>query len=81
MCWDSADGVARCYRADVDRWEKFPVPEGFGRNTLFLDEMRHLLACLDGSERPRCTLGDGTQALRIALAAKESALVGRTVSL
>jgi hypothetical protein len=37
---------------------------------MFLDEMRHFLACVNGSEQPRCSLRDGEAALRIALAAK-----------
>jgi len=79
--WDGADGMARCYRADAGQWEAFPIPEDFERNTLFLDEMRHFLACIAGADQPRCTLEDGIEALRIALAAKQAATEGRTISL
>ena len=79
--WDNADGAVRCYRAETDQEEVLLVPEGFERNTMFLDEMRHFLACVEGAEQPLVTLDDGIQALRIALAAKTSALEGRVVTL
>lgn len=56
-------------------------PEGFDRNTMFLSEMRHFLSCIIGNEQPLCTLDDGIEALRIVLAAKESAKKGRLVKL
>jgi len=46
------------------------------RETLFRDQMRHFLACVEGREQPACTLDDGIAALRIALAAKHSAAEG-----
>lgn len=79
--WDSADGIARCYRSDADQWEAFPIPESFNRNTLFIDEMHHFLACIEGSDEPRCTLEDGIQALRIALAAKRATAERRMIPL
>jgi predicted dehydrogenase len=39
---------------------------------MFLDEMRHFLACLRGEERPLCTLEDGRAALEVALAARRA---------
>ena len=77
--WDNADGAAHCYRADRDEWETIPAPDGFERNTLFLDEMRHFLQCVVGRARPEITLDDGIRALEIALAAKRSAREGRAV--
>lgn len=56
-------------------------PEGFDRNIMFLDEMRHFIACITGNEQPLCSLDDGIEALRIVLAAKESAKKGRLVKL
>ncbi len=62
-------------------WETFPAPPGFERNHLFLDEMRHFLAVARGEAAPLCTLQDGVQALRVALAARQSALERRLVEL
>ncbi len=55
--------------------------EGVQRNQLFLDEVRHFLACLRGDETPVATLRDGAQSLRVALAAKESLETGKVVEL
>jgi predicted dehydrogenase len=56
------------------------VPHGFTRNDMFLAEMRHFLACLDGTESPACSLDDGAAALEIALAALASVRSGRAVA-
>jgi predicted dehydrogenase len=55
--------------------------EGFERNQLFLDELKHFMDCLDGKERPLVPIRDGAQSLRIALAAKESLNTGCVVEL
>jgi predicted dehydrogenase len=55
--------------------------EGFERNQLFMDELKHFKACLQGLEKPAVTLQDGRQSLRIALAAKESLRTGKVVEL
>jgi len=55
--------------------------EGCERNHLFLEEIRHVLACLRGDEHPRVGVRDGVQSLRMALAVKESIATGRTVQL
>jgi len=70
--WSQDDHVARRYDTATGDWVKAPLPAGFERNDLFLAEMRHFLACLDGAERPRCTLRDGRAALEVALAARAS---------
>jgi len=55
--------------------------DGFQRNQLFTDELKHFLNCLDGKETPIVTVRDGAQSLRIALAAKESLATGNVVEL
>ena len=77
--WDNADGAVLCYRADQGEWEQIPVPPGFERNTMFLDEMRHFLDCITGWDEPLTNLQDGIRALEIALAAKHSAAEGRVI--
>jgi predicted dehydrogenase len=54
---------------------------GLERNQLFLDEMRHFLACIHGQEKPLVSLLDGAQSLRIALAAKQSLATGQLMDL
>ena len=91
ILWDNADGTARLYRAAsgeaagkafrVDDWYVFTPPEGFERNWLFMDELRHFLAVIRGEEQPLCTLQDGVEALQLSLGALESAEYGRRVEL
>jgi predicted dehydrogenase len=79
--WDNADGAVLLYRAGQDRWVNFPAPPGFERNTLFLDQMRHFLALARGEADPLCTLDDGIQSLRLALAAHLSQSQGKRIDL
>ena len=54
---------------------------GFQRNQLFLDELKHFLACVRGDEEPIVTLRDAAQSLRMALAARQSLATGQAVEL
>jgi predicted dehydrogenase len=57
----------------------FHPPIGFGRNTMFLDEMSHFIDCIQNRKEPCCNLTDGIRTLEIALAVKESAQERRTI--
>ncbi len=81
LAWDNADGAARLYRADFGAWETFAPPPGFERNDLFLAEMRHFIDVARDAAAPLCTLQDGIQAMRLALAVHQSANAGRVVDL
>ena len=82
--WNHADGILHCFKmpAEFGTWndnppaalvEHYKLPDGFERNQLFAAEMRHFLETVRGESEPVCSLEDGIQALRLALAAKESA--------
>jgi predicted dehydrogenase len=81
--WDNTDGIARLSQTGPDdkagTWQVFPPPEGFERNWMFLDELRHFSNVLRGEESPICTLEDGIQALRLALDACQSDRLGKVV--
>ena len=72
--WDAISEQVRWWSAEADEWQQQDPPSGFERNSMFLDEMRHLLAVDAGEEQPLCTLRDGIQALEISLAIHQSAL-------
>jgi predicted dehydrogenase len=55
--------------------------DGFDRNQLFVDELRHFLHCVETRKRPVVNLGDGILSLRMALSARESMASGRVVDL
>lgn len=55
--------------------------DGFQRNQLFVDELRHFLGCIAGDETPLVPIRDAAQSLRMALAARESLRTGLAVEL
>jgi predicted dehydrogenase len=77
--WSDTDGAAVLHDGESARSMIFRPPTGFTRNTMFVDEMRHFIACLKGEQTPACRLEDGVAVLEIALAAKRSAQTGRSV--
>lgn len=79
--WDNAHGTVRCWSSVSDQWRDTPAPNGFERNDMFLDEMRHFLDILDGKATPLCSLEDGIRVMEIVLAARKSASGGCRVSL
>lgn len=78
--WDNASGNLILSLASGEKQE-FPAPQGFDRNDMFLAEMRHFIRVAAGLVEPACTLEDGRQALRIGLAALQSAREGCQVFL
>jgi len=79
--WDNSDGSLDVYDADKKTRQNFMPPVGFERNKLFMDEMSHFLSVLRSESEPLCSWQDGKQALRLALAALQSAGQGRLVEL
>jgi predicted dehydrogenase len=79
MRWDNASAELRLYRASRSEWESFSAPNGFERNWLFLEEMKAFLGMITGNVESPCTLDDGVQALRLALAVHQSAAEGRMI--
>ena len=79
--WDGISGDLQWRSATDGDWHDEPAAEGYERNTMFLEEMKHFLAVARGDERPLCSLDDGVRALEIALAVRRSAEVGRRIEL
>ena len=77
--WDNADGITRHSTVGSDGeagpWQEFSPPEGFERNWMFLEELRHFRDVIHGKARPHCTLQDGIHALRLSLAARSEKLI------
>lgn len=71
--WNNSDASVKWRSGLNEKWKKKLAPKNFERNKLYLSEMRHFLDCIAKSEQPLCTLDDGIQALKIILAAKNSA--------
>jgi len=69
----------RAYDAEGRLSEDLAVPD-FDRNQMFLDEMSHFLAAVEGAA-PIVDLDDGVASLRMALAARRSLETGEVVRL
>ena len=69
-----------CARGTLET-DLFASIDGFERNDMFLDEMRHLLDCVNGQATPLTPLADGIGVLRVALAVKAAMRTGRTVAI
>jgi predicted dehydrogenase len=90
--WDNTDGILHFHKMPAPFGsysnlppapvtESFPPPVGFERNQLFLSQTKHFVDVAAGKAVPVCTLHDGVQALRMALAAYESQRTEKVVRL
>lgn len=78
--WDQSDRIAR-----LEPWPGMSVeakqsPAGFGRDQMFVDEMKHFIWVCRGEADPVCTLEDGIAALRLALAAERAGREGKILT-
>jgi predicted dehydrogenase len=73
--WDYFSNKVTCYSPDKrDPWAfEYAASQ---RNDRFLEEMRHLLACLEGREQPKVDALAASRTLKLALAAKQAAATG-----
>jgi predicted dehydrogenase len=79
ICWDNDGKALKVYAAEEKQWQEFPLPSGFERDNLFGAQMAHFLKVAAGDAIPRCSLEDGILALKLALAAHQSAAEERMV--
>ncbi|MDP2966066.1 MAG: Gfo/Idh/MocA family oxidoreductase [Pelolinea sp.] len=63
--WDHASSDVQVQRQDKSK-EEFPAPQGFERNQMFLDEIRHFIGLVEGKEQQVCDFQDGKKALELA---------------
>lgn len=71
--WSNGDGAVQIWRVEIEHWDQFDPPNGYERNDMFLEEIRHFVHMIAGTENPMCTLDDGIRALQVALEAKVGA--------
>ena len=79
--WQYTSGEVRWYSAADGQWHTFAQPAGWQVNHMYLEELRHFFACLEGAQQPLAGFEDGRRVLEIALAAKRSAEEGRVLAL
>ncbi len=78
---DLAEGTVNLFRAADKAWESYPLPAGWERNVMFLDEMRHFIRVARREEQPACPLEDGIRVMKLIAAVQESQQTGRLVEL
>ena len=71
--WDYTAGTVRWYLARDKIWHSLTNPPGWEPNEMYVDEMKHFLKCLAGSEPPALNVFEAARVLKVALAAKHSA--------
>lgn len=79
--WDLAEGATRIYRTETRNWEDYPLPAGWERNVMFLEQMKHFVQVVKGEAQPSCTLQDGIRVQRLVEAVHASQRSGRVVPL
>ena len=79
--WDLVDGATRIYRTDRKTWEIYPLPGGWKRNFMFLEQMKHFVAVVRGEAQPSRPLEDGIRVQRLVQAIHESEASGCRVEL
>jgi predicted dehydrogenase len=92
---DLSDGNAHIYRASPESlnistgldiksggaWETYPLFEGWERNVMFLEQMRHFISVVRGNAEPVCTLEDGIQVMKLISAIYESQTTGKLIQI
>lgn len=78
--WNLSNGATRIYRPEKKDWEEYPLPVGWERNVMFMEEMKHFLAVARGEAESSCPLEEGIRVMRLALAVKESSRTGQVMS-
>ena len=79
--WDNSDGNVVLEKPDGTSSDIFALADGFDRNQLFLDEMKHFIDVIQGKTDPVCTLEDGEKALILSWAILKSARYGQQISI
>ena len=93
--WDLSNGATRIYRASPEslaistgmgikaggEWEAYPLADGWERNLMFLEQMKHFVAVVRGEAEPICTLDDGVRVMKLISAVHQSQNTGRLIEL
>jgi len=81
VAWDYISGDVRHYGKSDRLYEVYERNINDEINQMFIAEMKHFEKCIQKKEKPILDALGGREVLKIAMAAKESAAGGKTVSL
>jgi len=81
IAWDYISQLVRVYGKEDRRAEDYEESINVERNLMYVEELRHLVDCIERGATPELDAAGGRAVLAIALAAKQSAAEGRPVRL
>ncbi|MDO8755112.1 MAG: hypothetical protein Q7J80_14535, partial [Anaerolineales bacterium] len=62
-------------------WEAYPLADGWERNLMFLEQMKHFVAVVHAEAEPICTLDDGMRVMKLISAVHVSQSKGQLIEL
>ena len=77
--WNLSDGATRIYRAEKKDWDVYPLPSGWERNVMFMEQMKHFVDVVHGTAHPSCPLEDVVRVQRLVRAVNESQRTGMLI--
>ncbi len=80
ILWDYHGNSVQLFSPEDEAVRTFAL-NGFVRNQMFTEELKHFFACVNGNARPLVTVRDGANSLKMALAAKRSLETGEVMFL
>lgn len=80
ITWDYAAGKVAWFTASTKTWQEEPNPAGWVPNQMYVDELKHFLACLDGQAASTNDVFEAHRVLQIALAAHDSSRTGKNIT-
>lgn len=80
ITWDLTDNTVNLFSGANNKWQTFPE-NNFDYNETYVQEIIHFIECIQGKEQPPVNGIRGKKILQIALAVKESAQIGKAITL
>lgn len=74
IAWDYPSPEVRVFDPSKKAWETTSKVATWEPNEMYVDELRHFLACLEGKEKSQQSIEDGAKVLDIAIASKKELL-------
>lgn len=75
ISWDGINKIS-VYDVSKSKWND-TIFDNFEREHMFINELKHFLACVNKKEKPLIDTSEGLNSLKIALAAKQSIKTGK----
>ena len=77
--WNSDLNEVKIYSQDKKQWKTILKKNDFKRNSMFIDELKYFLKCVENKEETFNNLKDGEKTLQIVIDAKKSSNQGKMI--